>query len=115
MVGRIGDTPLPGCGLYADDEIGAVALSGDGENIARVLLASHALGGLKALSPSDAAGAAIQRLERVGGEAGAILVDRTGRMGIAHSSKHFSLGVAASWLERPRAATDVNDLKECIE
>ncbi len=40
---RIGDTPLPGCGLYADDAQGAVACSGDGESIARVLLAAHAV------------------------------------------------------------------------
>ncbi len=36
--GRVGDVPLPGCGLYAGPS-GAVATTGDGEDIARSLLA----------------------------------------------------------------------------
>ncbi|XP_076830790.1 N(4)-(Beta-N-acetylglucosaminyl)-L-asparaginase isoform X2 [Brachyhypopomus gauderio] len=31
--GRVGDTPLPGCGLYADHMVGAAAASGDGDKI----------------------------------------------------------------------------------
>jgi beta-aspartyl-peptidase (threonine type) len=31
--GRIGDSPLIGCGVFADNEIGAVSFSGDGEKI----------------------------------------------------------------------------------
>uniref|UniRef100_A0A4W4E248 Aspartylglucosaminidase n=1 Tax=Electrophorus electricus TaxID=8005 RepID=A0A4W4E248_ELEEL len=31
--GRVGDTPIPGCGLYADHMIGAAAASGDGDKI----------------------------------------------------------------------------------
>ncbi|KAM9477367.1 N(4)-(Beta-N-acetylglucosaminyl)-L-asparaginase isoform 2-T6 [Clarias gariepinus] len=31
--GRVGDSPLPGCGLYADHTVGAAAASGDGDNI----------------------------------------------------------------------------------
>lgn len=37
-VGRVGDVPLPGCGLYAG-RAGAVAATGDGEAIARQVLA----------------------------------------------------------------------------
>lgn len=37
-VGRVGDVPLPGCGLYAG-RAGAVAATGDGEAIAHQLLA----------------------------------------------------------------------------
>ena len=39
--GRVGDVPLPGCGLYAGAE-GAIATTGDGEFIARSLLAYRA-------------------------------------------------------------------------
>ncbi len=39
--GRVGDVPLPGCGLYAG-VAGAVATTGDGEYIARSLLAYRA-------------------------------------------------------------------------
>ncbi|XP_019640932.1 PREDICTED: N(4)-(Beta-N-acetylglucosaminyl)-L-asparaginase-like [Branchiostoma belcheri] len=31
--GRVGDSPLPGCGLYADDAGGAAVATGDGDNI----------------------------------------------------------------------------------
>jgi isoaspartyl peptidase/L-asparaginase-like protein (Ntn-hydrolase superfamily) len=39
--GRVGDVPLPGCGLYVG-ECGAVAATGDGEYIVRSLLAYRA-------------------------------------------------------------------------
>lgn len=39
--GRVGDVPLPGCGLYAGAS-GAVAVTGDGEHLARALLAHRA-------------------------------------------------------------------------
>ncbi|MER9858851.1 MULTISPECIES: isoaspartyl peptidase/L-asparaginase [unclassified Mesorhizobium] len=39
--GRVGDSPLPGCGYYADNHLGAVAFSGDGEHIARKTLAAR--------------------------------------------------------------------------
>jgi beta-aspartyl-peptidase (threonine type) len=39
--GRVGDVPLPGCGLYAGKS-GAIATTGDGEYIAKSLLAYRA-------------------------------------------------------------------------
>jgi isoaspartyl peptidase/L-asparaginase-like protein (Ntn-hydrolase superfamily) len=39
--GRVGDVPLPGCGLYVGKS-GAIAITGDGEYIARSLLAYRA-------------------------------------------------------------------------
>ncbi len=41
LMGRVGDVPMPGCGLYAGEH-GAVAATGDGEDIARSLLAYRA-------------------------------------------------------------------------
>ena len=34
MVGRVGDTPLPGCGLYADDQL---RIAGEGFGLAGVV------------------------------------------------------------------------------
>jgi beta-aspartyl-peptidase (threonine type) len=96
LPGRIGDSPIPGCGLYADDGAGAVSLSGDGESISRVLLAARIIQALEAGGSSAAAAGEIERLRRVGGEAGAIVLDRDGRPGIAHNSDHFAVGVATS-------------------
>ena len=39
--GRVGDVPLPGCGLYVGEH-GAVAATGDGEHLARAMLAYRA-------------------------------------------------------------------------
>jgi len=39
MVGRVGDSPMPGAGGYADNELGAVSTTGWGESIMKVLLA----------------------------------------------------------------------------
>lgn len=112
MVGRVGDTSLPGCGLYADDRAGAAALSGEGESIARSMLAAHILFALPGSGPLTAAQMAIARLGRIGGEAGAIVLDPDGGFAIAHNSEQFSVAVAANWLDAPRAGTHADDLKE---
>jgi beta-aspartyl-peptidase (threonine type) len=100
LPGRIGDSPLPGCGLYADDLLGGVSLSGDGEMVLRTLLAAQVM---RELETGDAQGAAehgLARLARVGGEAGAIVIDREGRIGWAHNSPHFAVAFATSEMEQ---------------
>ena len=93
-VGRVGDSPLPGCGFLADDALGAVVLSGAGERIARVTLGSWSLERLADGDPVEVAAAAITRLERVGGDAGILAVHRDGRLGWAHSSPQFAVAWA---------------------
>jgi isoaspartyl peptidase/L-asparaginase-like protein (Ntn-hydrolase superfamily) len=101
--GRVGDSPLPGCGLYADDRAGAVALSGDGESIVRVMLAARVVRDLEAgQHPQVAIEAALGQLGGVGGEAGGIVLDRQGRVGWAHNSPHISVGYHASGVPEPR-------------
>ncbi|HET8721595.1 MAG TPA: isoaspartyl peptidase/L-asparaginase, partial [Nitrospira sp.] len=39
LPGRIGDTPLIGCGVYADNRTGAVSMTGEGEGIIRLAVA----------------------------------------------------------------------------
>src|SRR5499427_5632280 len=46
--GRVGDSPLIGCGTYAESTAGAVSCTGDGEAIIRVVLARRTLDILKA-------------------------------------------------------------------
>ena len=93
--GRVGDSPIPGAGLYADDRAGAVALSGDGEKIMRTILAARVMRSLEDGAAADGAAGAIDVLERVGGEAGAIVIDRDGNPGVAHNSAHFAIGLAS--------------------
>jgi L-asparaginase / beta-aspartyl-peptidase len=89
LPGRVGDAPLPGVGYSADDRLGGVACTGWGEHILRVGLAMRALMGLeRGQSAQQAAEAAVALLlERVQGRAGLVLLDRTGRVGLAHSTE----------------------------
>ncbi len=112
--GRVGDTPLPGCGFYADDLMGAAALSGDGEYIMRAMLAGRALHMLDEAAPAVAAERAIDLLARIGGQAGMVLLGRDGRMGLAHNSEQFAVGLAASWLGGPHAGIHLDDLREWL-
>ncbi|MBC9033806.1 isoaspartyl peptidase/L-asparaginase [Sphingomonas sp. JC676] len=113
--GRVGDSPIPGAGLYADDQLGGVAFSGDGESILRTLLAARVMQALETETATPAAEAAIARLARVGGEAGAIVIDKTGRIGVAHNSEHFALALHASWLPDARAALHSSELKDVLD
>jgi beta-aspartyl-peptidase (threonine type) len=102
--GRVGDSPLPGCGFYADDAAGGSAFSGDGECIARVLLAARVMQALERdQSPQAAAEASLAYLERAGGKAGGIVLDCQGRIGWAHNSSHF----AVAWMTDAMAAPSV--------
>ena len=85
--GRVGDSPLIGCGTYADAR-GAASATGDGEAIIRVVLAARAVDALeKASEPAAAAGAALARMQALtGGTGGLILLDATGRAGLAHTT-----------------------------
>jgi L-asparaginase / beta-aspartyl-peptidase len=87
-LGRVGDTPLPGCGYYAESGIGGISCTGDGEDFIRLLLAKRVADFLTAgLSAQGAATAAIRLLgERTTGEGGLIVLDSYGRVGYARNS-----------------------------
>lgn len=112
--GRVGDSPIPGGGLYADNQRGGVSLSGDGEKVSRVLLGFEVLQRLETLDPDTACREGLARLQRVGGEAGMIAVDPRGRFGCAHNSSAFAVGVAASWLAAPAAFLHRTEMEEVI-
>ncbi len=100
--GRVGDSPQPGCGFYADNLIGAVAYSGDGEQIARLALASRTMQRLETESPESAVHDALAALGRTGGEAGGIAINSRGEIGWAHVSPHFAVAWATSDQPRPQ-------------
>lgn len=90
--GRIGDSPLPGCGYYADSQSGACSATGWGESIARLVLSRRAVEHLeRGWAAPEAAKQAIVDLERIpGGEGGIILIDRLGRVGAAFNTAHMA-------------------------
>ncbi|MDT8369853.1 MAG: isoaspartyl peptidase/L-asparaginase [Longimicrobiales bacterium] len=82
--GRVGDVPLLGCGLYVGEH-GAVAATGDGEDIARALLAYRAYLELeRGRAPAEVVTWALDQLApRV--DVGLILV---GHAGFAGGARH---------------------------
>jgi beta-aspartyl-peptidase (threonine type) len=87
LPGRVGDSPLIGCGTYAD-RAGAVSCTGDGEAIMRVVLARETVRLLEnGIEPSEAARAAVAKLQQqTGSTGGLILIDGRGRIGYARNT-----------------------------
>jgi beta-aspartyl-peptidase (threonine type) len=98
-VGRVGDSPLPGCGYYADNQSAAVSSTGHGESIIRLQLARTAAdfaASLATMGPPTGlfripAQAAIDTMaHRVSGHGGLIMIDRAGRIGFAYNTPHLA-------------------------
>ena len=78
--GRIGDTPLVGCGFYAENGLGGVSSTGHGEDFIRLL---------------D---------ERVHGDGGLILLDGRGRVGYARNTPTMAHAFIVEGMDTPFAA-----------
>jgi len=94
LPGRVGDTPLIGCGIYADDEAGAVSMTGPGESIIRIAVAKEIADRLEAgASPSMAIRQVLRKLmSRVKGSAGALVLAPDGRFAIRHTTQRMTAG-----------------------
>ena len=92
MQGRVGDSPLVGGGLYANDRVCAVSATGTGERIMEAVAAHEVAAGMRL------AGLPIQRAVEdacavVQGDIGLIAVDARGRVGIACNTPIFQRAV----------------------
>jgi L-asparaginase / beta-aspartyl-peptidase len=119
--GRVGDSPLIGCGCYADAEAGGVSCTGYGEGIMKIVMAKMAIDLLAnpqrlaparshdpthhALSahaesgalPEAVANACVRKLaERARAAGGLILLDREGRPAAAYNTPHMPHGYVAA-------------------
>jgi beta-aspartyl-peptidase (threonine type) len=94
LPGRVGDTPLIGCGVYADNRSGAVSMTGHGEGIIRLAVAKAICERLAAgHSPRRAAATVLRNLvSRIGGAAGTLVMTAEGRFAIAHVTPHMAAG-----------------------
>jgi L-asparaginase / beta-aspartyl-peptidase len=92
LPGRVGDSPLIGAGLYADNLTGGCSTTGWGESIMKVLLAKTATDLIGAgHDPMAAARQAIDILaRRVGGLGGCILLDSAGQIGFAFNTPRMA-------------------------
>ena len=87
--GRVGDTPIIGAGVYADNETCAVSATGVGEHFIRTVLTktiSEIIRHQK-VDASEAAKIGIKYLvQKVGGLGGVIVIDKNGHCGSAFST-----------------------------
>ncbi len=114
--GRVGDTPVPGSGYYADSRTGAAAATGMGEEIMKGALSYACVMHMKnGMSPMEAAQKAVSDLDRElkerNGHAEAmslIAVSRQGEWGIG-TNVEFTFAVSDSshpakvYIARPEA------------
>lgn len=96
--GRVGDSPLIGCGCYADAEAGGVSSTGHGEAIMKIVMAKTGVEFLRAgRAPQKAAEACVKLLaERGKGTGGLILLDKSGRPGFAFNTSRMAFGYVAA-------------------
>ena len=89
--GRVGDTPIPGAGVYADDAAGAASATGHGEAILRAGLCREAVARLApGLPVQRAAEEAMATLRRFGGGGGLILAGKDGDLGWAFDTERMA-------------------------
>ncbi len=97
LQGRVGDSPLIGCGCYADDFSAGVSATGWGESIMKVVLCKTVCDFVaQGHSAQSAAEKAIGVLaDRAQGLGGVIVIDRTGKIGLAFNTPRM----AHAWIE----------------
>jgi L-asparaginase / beta-aspartyl-peptidase len=101
--GRVGDTPVVGAGVYADNQSCAVSATGYGEEFLRTVLARTiaVFVEFRGMDADAAARAGIHYLvTRVKGEGGVIVIDAAGHCAAAQSTS----GLICGWIEMGREA-----------
>lgn len=87
LVGRVGDSPIPGAGGYADNALGAASTTGWGESIMKVLLAKTVVDAFDQMDGMKAAKHGISILQnKVGGLGGVIGIDKKGNYAFHHNT-----------------------------
>jgi beta-aspartyl-peptidase (threonine type) len=92
LPGRVGDTPIIGAGVYAENPTGAVACTGKGESILRLCLAKEICVNMKEMTPLKAARLSLTRLLAIEGIAGVIAINGKGQFTLLHSTPYLAAG-----------------------
>jgi isoaspartyl peptidase/L-asparaginase-like protein (Ntn-hydrolase superfamily) len=98
--GRVGDSPLVGCGVYADDNVGAASATGDGDlmtNYCTSISIVHMMA--RGASPQDACVELLKHMVRTDAknrDAGVaiIAINTRGEVGVASMNESFRLKYA---------------------
>ena len=103
LPGRVGDSCLIGCGLYADNKVGGVSATGYGESIIKVMLSRVVCELLeKGLTAQKAAERSVKMLEKkINGRGGVIVLDRKGNVGIFYNTPKMARAYMKEGLDAP--------------
>jgi len=117
LPGRIGDSPLIGCGTYADNLSGACSTTGVGEIAIRLVLAktvcSYIENGKTAQEAAeDAIRLVMARMPSVYNAMGLVAIDAHGRIGAAHSSPNMCWAYITPEMKKPKASLTAKIVKE---
>jgi beta-aspartyl-peptidase (threonine type) len=107
--GRVGDTPLIGCGTYADNLMGGVSTTGWGEAMIKVVMAKTVIdlmdrnGG----DPQRAAQDGLRILEgKTGGQGGMIALNTAGKIGVAFNTPRMARAYRTAEMRAAFAAVE---------
>jgi beta-aspartyl-peptidase (threonine type) len=90
LPGRIGDSPILGAGLYADNSLGATTATGVGEIAMRLVVSKSACDLMRSSQAQRAAAKTVKEVTRLAGKGlGIVTLDRRGRFGVAHNTPHL--------------------------
>jgi beta-aspartyl-peptidase (threonine type) len=94
LVGRVGDSPVVGAGVYANEVAGATC-TGKGEQILRISMARIAVNHVENGRSVEEAVQLVMKLmrERTSGEVGLILADEEGNVAVGFDTKHMPTSV----------------------
>jgi len=102
--GRVGDSPLIGCGTYAENRAGAVSTSGWGEAMIKVVMAKTVIDLMDwhEMGPSRAAEEALKILKKkASGYGGIIVLNPEGDVGIAFNTPRMARAYQTSSMRSP--------------
>jgi beta-aspartyl-peptidase (threonine type) len=106
LAGRVGDSPLIGCGTFADNKSGGVSATGHGESIIKTTLAKTTCALIESgLTAQKAADAAIDFLwTKVGGKGGVIIIGRHGDVGLSYNTKKMP----RAWMNSEMSSPEIS-------
>ncbi len=115
LPGRIGDSPLIGCGTYADNQAGACSATGVGEVAIRLVLAKAVCDHIEnGKPPEEAVETAINVVNkriRSYSSMGLIAIDTQGRFGAAHNSPNMCWAYVTTGMKEPVASLTAKFVK----
>lgn len=115
--GRIGDTPLLGCGTYADNRFGAVSTTGMGEDIMKFVLAKDIISRIEFLkvdAQTATKDSLLEMTKRTQGTAGAITVDVKGNVGFYWTSQKMAWAYQKADKVYSGISSEINNICEDV-